>query len=133
MSKAIFAVAFAVVLVGCAAPQRPAPVALTEPTPVCKNDKQCEAMWARVPEAIEMVTRMRVQSQSDFMIDTYAPPRGEVRMYGRVVKRPMPTGGYAIEAYLECRSAAVCDGLRNPGMNLFNATITGAGAPFIDN
>lgn len=79
-----------------------------------------------------MVTRMRVRTYTDFVVDTFPPPRYEVVMYGRAVKTPLPSGGYSINADLQCVSAAVCDRLYGQAMNLFNATVTGAGELFTD-
>lgn len=132
MLKSIVVVAAAAWLSGCAAPASSPPVSITEPTPVCTNSKQCEAMWAKVPDALEMVTLMRVRTYTDSVVDTFPPPRNRVAMYGRAVKTPLPSGGYSINADLQCRSAALCDRLYGQAINLFNATVTGAGEPFAD-
>lgn len=75
---------------------------------------------------------MRVWHQSESMVDTFPPSYSQVAMQGRVVKTPIPSGGYAIRAELRCRSAALCDSLHNRGMNLFNITVKIAGMPFAD-
>lgn len=51
-------------------------------------------------------------------------------MYGRVTKRPVPSGGYAIEAELQCRSPGICERLHNAGINAFNRIVINAGLPF---
>ena len=127
--RSFISTAALIVLAGCAA-QQPTPVAITEPPPVCTNQRQCEAMWAAASNAIEQASGMRVRYQTDTVIETFVPVR-QARMHGRVLKKPLPAGGYMIAAQFDC-TPAVCDRLYASGLNLFNATVTNAGRQFTD-
>jgi hypothetical protein len=89
-------------------------------------------MWAEASQAIEVATGMRVRIQSDSMIDTFAPMhRGY--LHGRVLKRPVSSGGYEIVANMDCGSYGYgCRNDINNAINLFNINVNQAGQPFVN-
>lgn len=117
-----------VVLGGCAAPQQRPTVVQNQAAPYCTANKECEAMWIAAGDAISQATGMRVRYQTDSVIETFAPTRAG-RMHGRVTKRPLPSGGYLIDADLQCMHYG-CESLRNSGLNMFNLEVMSAGIPF---
>jgi len=78
------------------APIKPGPD-LSNITPHCICQAQCEAMLADATDAIESASRMRIRLASETMLDTYVPTRIGY-LHGRVLKRPDGTGGYLFEA-----------------------------------
>lgn len=122
----------AAVVVGLLSVATPAYAQTAEPTPVCVEDRQCLAMWLAAIEEIEVATGMRVSNQNDSVIETYVAGDTSRKgtMYGRVIKRPLPSGGYAIVATLEC-SYRSCRNLREPALDEFNRRLTAIGQQFV--
>ena len=104
-----------------------------EPTPVCVSERQCQAMWVAAITEIEAATGMAVDRQNDSVIDTFMPGDRDRRgsMYGRVIKRPLPDGGYEMVAGLDCRYRS-CRKLREPHLNEFNRRLSAVGRQFAD-
>lgn len=99
------------------------------PTPTCKSQKQCEAMWIEAQEAIQALTLMKLQYVSDGRMETYNPT-GAGRLGGSVVKAPIDSKTYEIRASLSCYRYVDCSDVASMGVSLFNRRVTAAGAPF---
>lgn len=70
---------------------------LEDTVPTCHCQAQCEAMWAKSPDAIEAASHMRVRLATDSLVDTYAPTRIGYA-HGRAIKMPDGQGGYQFVA-----------------------------------
>lgn len=113
-------------LTGCAQPPKKPdmPISQVAPTPICKGEAQCAAMWGRAIEGIQMVTRMKVAEANDTFIRTY-PTRKIGYLNGQVFKQSLGDGEYAIKASIDCGQSAWCSNILNSGMNLFNTHVQG--------
>ncbi|SFO05914.1 hypothetical protein SAMN05421579_15219 [Xenorhabdus japonica] len=75
MKKLIVGLLAVVVLSGCAGQSKekePLPKVTVE-NQRCSSDSECSAMWSNVPEKLELITRMRVDTVSNIYISTYSP------------------------------------------------------------
>ncbi|PHM46626.1 lipoprotein [Xenorhabdus miraniensis] len=75
MKRLVVGLTAALVLSGCAVPskeKKPLPK-LTVENQRCYSDSECRSMWANVPEKLELITRVRVDTVSDIYIATYSP------------------------------------------------------------
>ena len=81
------------------------------PTPVCQNQRQCEAMWAAAQTAVSTATGMPVRLVTDSRIETH-PATSESLLTGVVTKIPSGQEGYKIVIDLACHAAHP---VRRPG------------------
>lgn len=129
--KKIFSIIAVISLAGCVttSPQRSQSYTpVTEPTPTCQTQQECEAMWIEASDAVSQIGGMRVAIQTDSVIETYNSTRiGNLR--GRVTKSPLPGSGYEIRVSFSCPQYG-CESLINPATNLFNHRVSSAGIPF---
>ena len=97
------------------------------PTPVCQNERQCDAMWAAAQVAISSATGMPARIATDSRIETF-PATNESRLTGVVTKVPTGQEGYKIVVDLSCFPSTQCDDLARAGAELFNTLVINAGA-----
>lgn len=127
----ILIIASALILSACAttsSPPQPARVS-TKPAPVCTSDRQCEAMWLAAREAMMMVTRMRIRTETSNSMETFAPTTIGY-MGGRAAKRPNPDGSYSIISGFDCGRSSWCGDLSADARDLFVDRVNAAGRPF---
>lgn len=74
---------------------------------VCTTKPQCDAMWLAAKKYIQQETTLRLQHDSDDLIQTYNP-RTMPGMYGEAERRPNPDGSYSIAGKFTCRIARYC-------------------------
>jgi hypothetical protein len=98
------------------------------PTPVCQNQRQCEAMWAAAQTAVSTATGMPIRIVTDSRIETH-PATNELLLTGVVTKIPSGQEGYKIVIDLSCHGATQCDDRARAGTELFNTLVMNAGAP----
>lgn len=105
------------------------PIAM-HPAPVCKGEKQCEAMWAAAQEWAPQVSHMRIAEVTPNAIFTFPRLRSQIgTMTGTVIKRPLPDGSYEIDGRFEC-GYSFCANLEQDALNLFNVSVSAAGIGF---
>lgn len=130
MSKLIVAATSTLLLSGCltAAPE---PVSAI-PSPVCRSERQCDAMWAAAQDWVAHVGGMRVARVSPDTIVTFLrEPKDTLTMSGTVTRRPLADGSYELAARFECRNREPsCASLETGGVNLFNTMVSAAGDGF---
>jgi len=97
------------------------------PTPVCQNERQCDAMWAAAQVAISSATGMPTRIVTDSRIETF-PATNDSRLTGVVTKVPTGQEGYKILVDLSCFRSMPCDDLARAGAELFNTLVINAGA-----
>jgi len=97
------------------------------PTPVCQNQRQCEAMWAAAQVAIGSATGMPNRIVTDSRIETH-PATNDSRLTGVATKVPTGQEGYKIVLDLSCFGSTPCDDLARGGIELFNTLVINAGA-----
>ena len=113
-------------LSGCAIQQKergPLPVVTVE-NQQCFGD-ECELLWANVPEKLEMITGMRVDTVSSSYIATYPPTRD--RFLGGYVKLvPVSKNKKEIQPSFVCQRYMDdyrCSVLSIKATDAFNATM----------
>lgn len=74
---------------------------------VCSSKPQCDAMWLAAKKFIQQETTLRLQHDSDDLIQTYNP-RTMPGMYGEAERRPNPDGTYTIASKFSCRLSRFC-------------------------
>ena len=100
------------------------------PTPVCQNQRQCEAMWATAKTAIGAATGMATRLASDTRIETH-PATNASQLTGIATKVLSGQEGYKIVVDLSCHaSVATCDDLVRSATEMFNTLVNNAGANF---
>ncbi|PHM50579.1 hypothetical protein Xekk_04157 [Xenorhabdus sp. KK7.4] len=75
MKKLIAGFVVALTLNGCSAQSKekePLPKVTAE-NQHCTGDSECSAVWANVPEKLERITGIRINTVSDTYISTYSP------------------------------------------------------------
>lgn len=97
------------------------------PTPICRNERQCDAMWAAAELAIASVTKMPVRVIDEARIETH-PATDASRLTGVVTKIPSGQEGYKIIVDLTCYGATQCDEIARAASDLFNTMVINAGA-----
>lgn len=97
------------------------------PTPVCENERQCEAMWTAAQAAIGSATGMPNRLVTDSRIETHLANNG-ARLTGVATKIPAGQEGYKIVIDLSCYDAAPCDDLVRGAIEVFNTLVINAGA-----
>lgn len=90
--------------------------------PVCDCQAQCDAMWSEALLSIEHYSGMQLRLAEPALAETYVP---RVGLYGRVSRRPLEGGQYAIEGLLTGRPRDTA--LEAQGLNLFNRRVQRAG------
>lgn len=98
-------------------------------TPVCKTDKQCQAMWLEAKTRISKVTGMRLRIVNDDYLETYALRRYPTILAGTVTKSPNPDGSYSIKANIVC-TVMDCRGEDIAAFSEFNTAVIDAGKPY---
>jgi hypothetical protein len=128
--KEIILAATTVALTGCLATP-PDPV-VSIPAPVCKSEKQCDAMWSAAQDWVSRVGRMQVAHVSPDSIVTFPGVMTDrTTMSGTVVKRALADGSYELSAQFACLDQQLpCAKLEHSGVNLFNTMVTAAGEGF---
>lgn len=137
--KIILAAVLSIILAGCipkpmgsspsysSKPYTPPPP--PQPTPVCNNQKQCEAMWVEAQSAVQSYGGMKLQIATENRLETYNATAAS-RMGGTVIKYPVPDGSYEIRVSFTCYRYTSCDELGRSATDLFNMRVTQAGKPF---
>lgn len=97
------------------------------PTPVCQNERQCQAMWAAAQVAISTATGMPTRLVTDDRIETHLATSA-ARLTGVVTKVPAGQEGYRIVVDLSCYPSTQCDDTARAGTELFNTLVINAGA-----
>ncbi|MFM0339565.1 hypothetical protein [Paraburkholderia fungorum] len=117
----------AVLLTGCLSTP-PEPV-VSVPAPICRSEKQCDAMWSAAQDWVSHVTRMQVaQILPDSIVTFPALPNDPTTMRGTVTKRPLEDDSYIISAQFACSDTQLsCARLEQSGVNLFNTMVSAAG------
>lgn len=107
--------------------QPPTAIRKPSPTPICYSQPQCDAMWAEAMVQLQSLSRMRLQTATDSFAQTYNPT-GPARMAATVRRIPSPDESTAISADFSCRYE--CRDLESSALELFNMSVTHAGAAF---
>jgi hypothetical protein len=97
------------------------------PTPVCQNERQCEAMWLAAQGAIGVATGMPNRIVTDTRIETLRAT-SDSRLTAVVTKVPTGDEGYKIIVDLSCYRSKRCDALARFGTEVFNTLVIDAGA-----
>lgn len=74
---------------------------------ICTKKPQCDAMWLAAKKLVQQETTLRLQNDSDDLIQTYSP-RTIPGLYGEAERRPNPDGTYAIAGKFSCRLSQYC-------------------------
>ena len=126
MLKKLIVVSSIALLSGCA--QQPAKPALDpskiHPTPVCKGEVQCSAMWGRAVRSLPALTRIRLMTVTDSYLQTY-PVKRVGYMNGTAYKQKVGEDSYKIVASFDCGGNSWCADLSNRALDLFNVDVQG--------
>ncbi len=132
--KALGIVALAAMTAGCAiqstAQQQAVESEIAASTPVCIEQRECEAMWAAARAWVNSTCDMKIQVMSDNYIETYGPAGSSTNVACRVSKDPRPAGGYWLRAQAACANPFACNRDVRAAVLTFNRTVAAAGAPF---
>ncbi len=91
--------------------------------PTCTGSDECEQLWSRARNNLNLVSNMRIRLLTDSRIETYAP--NSYSSMGAVVdKQPIGSGAYRVTINLECFRGVECNSLRTQGAELFYMMIT---------
>lgn len=116
------------VLVGCVtqpqSPPKPREPIVVGPTPECSSKDECDAMWLRAIESLQLATGMKIQTMSDMYLQTYTSRRVP-EVSGSAQKVPLGDGRYAIRASFVSRYGS--QDLTDSMLALFNLQVTNAG------
>ena len=132
--KAIASLGLAAVLSACAmettAQRATVPAEIAASTPVCVEQRECEAMWSAARAWVNSTCDMKIQTITDSYIETYGPAGSSTNVACRVTKDPRPAGGYWIRAVAACANPFGCNTDTRKAVLNFNRTVDAAGAPF---
>lgn len=85
--------------------------------PYCSCPSQCQAMWAMVPQVLESLTNMRIQTATDSFIQTYGGT-----MSGEATRTAID-GGYRFDAKFVSQYGNAS--LEQQALGLFNMQLKG--------
>lgn len=110
MKKFVFGVALAAILSGCASnPERQARIAhFHATTPVCSGQEQCDAMWEYAQVWVASNGRMKIQTATNVLIETYGSRPNSPDLAIRVLKEPQGNGRYRIVFSGGCNNIFGC-------------------------
>lgn len=95
---------------GCAtvSPQQKAEIQETVPT--CCGQRECEVKWAAARQWVLDNIKMKIQTYSDDLIETYSSPPDSPLLAARITKTPNPNAKsiYAIGIYVSCNNLFGC-------------------------
>ena len=107
--------------------QRQAAIVSTIPT--CSTDRECELKWSAARQWILSNAPMKLQHLAPDFMETYNPRRNSIDIGVRVVKEPMPQGGYRIVATIWCDNIYdLCRPNKWDALQNFNDYVNAAGA-----
>ena len=109
MKIAIFACFLA--LAGCAtnAPSRSYNASVFHETvPVCTGEAECKVMWEAAQIWVAQHSRMKIQTATDVLIETYGGGANSATLAMRVLKVPQGGGVYRIEFDGGCNNIFGC-------------------------
>lgn len=113
----------ALVVSACAVQEPRVPVEVTQPTPTCSGQQECDAKWILAHEHLQSISGMRIQTATDSVLQTYGPIRG-YQLGGVVQKFPVGADRYELRVRFHCRHPGPhCDDLRASATNAFNAVL----------
>ncbi len=99
------AIASAAALGGCAHRIDPATLGAAQQPVTCTTKGECAALWSRAVSWVALNSKMRISTQTDELIQTYAPPPGTdfvPQITVSLLKNP-DGGGRITFAASECR------------------------------
>lgn len=98
MKKTVIAALAALSMAGCASnPQRQAMLAEYEASrPTCQGKEQCDAMWEHAQVWVANNSRMKIQTATNVLIETYGGGSNSAQLAMRVVKEPLGGGAYKL-------------------------------------
>lgn len=107
MKTLLTALVSSILLAGCMTTKTPQQSALdnkilaaANATPICKTEEQCDAMWARAVYFVTKYAGLKIQIQTDVLIQTYNSTDTRIAMG---VNKIPDDDGYQIQlTYLEC-------------------------------
>ncbi|CDH02578.1 hypothetical protein [Xenorhabdus bovienii] len=130
MKKLIVGMVAVLALSGCASQfkeKEPLPKVTVE-NQRCSSNSECNAMWGNVPEKLELITRMRVDTVSNIYISTYSPS-GNRFLGGSVKLVPVSNTEKEIKSSFNClryMDDYSCQKLTILATNAFNEGMKGA-------
>lgn len=126
--KSIFAGAILVGLTACASnPQHQAQLAEFEASrPTCDGQEQCDAMWERAQVWVAQNSRLKIQTATNVLIETYGGRQHDTTLSMRVLKEPMGGGKYRIVFSGGCNNMFGCSPTTAEAGIVFNAYVNAA-------
>lgn len=88
----------------------------------CMEGKDCELKWLKAMNALEMISRTRIQFMSDTRVQTF-PPTPSAIVGGSIVKTPTATG-YEISLRLECYYRSSCESINTSAQKSFELHVS---------
>lgn len=107
------ALAVAALLAGCVSPAQRQQHAqmqqeLVQTIPTCSSERECELKWSAARQWILSNAGMKLQHVTNDFLETYNPPRDSSSLAARVVKEPLPQGGYRFLITTWCNNIFMC-------------------------
>ncbi|QRY80126.1 hypothetical protein JVX91_03110 [Pseudomonas sp. PDNC002] len=120
---------FAAILSGCANNQSSALKGeFLRTVPQCHEARDCELKWSAARNWVLRNAGFKIQTYNDDFIETYNPLPNSPALAARVIKEPIPSGGYEIRVELWCNNIFGCVPDSWASAVDFNKKVSAAGA-----
>jgi hypothetical protein len=95
------------------------PLIFNQTIPVCQGKEDCQVKWDAAQFWIVKNLKMKLQTTTNVVIQTYSSPRNSLELAARVTKEPMGSGKYKILIHTWCDNF-ICTPRKNSAMIDFN-------------
>ena len=76
---------------------------------ICQSREECEVAWGRAVAWVSSTCGWKVKNQTDYLIETEGPIKGEAQVACRVNRVPLDATRARFELVASCGEAWVCD------------------------
>lgn len=106
-----FALILAVALSACASNPPPprAVVEAAEKPLICTGGEQCKTYWQRAVFYVNQNSTLKVQTQTDDLIQTFSPTGGTTRVGYNISREPLQGGAFRLWVKVWCDNMFGCD------------------------
>lgn len=102
-------IAATALLAGCANNQSaPLKAEFLRTVPQCHDAHDCELKWSAARNWVLRNAGFKIQTYNDDFLETYNPTPNSPSLAARVLKEPIPSGGYEIRVELWCNNIFGC-------------------------